>query len=77
MIGTCYIDYGAQGELLFHVTTVLTVYLNTNVRTASRVKVVNQEGNKLLLLLLLLTQDKHHQESKSRPMDPQKVFQKF
>ena len=51
MIGTCYINYGAQGELHFHVTTVLTVYLNTNVRKASRMKVVNREGNKLLLLL--------------------------
>ena len=54
MIGTCYINYGARGELLFHVTTVLTVYLNTNVHTALSVKVVNREVNKLLLLLLLL-----------------------
>ena len=52
MIGTCYINYGAQGELLFRVTTVLTVYLITNVRTVSCVKVVNREGDKLLLLLL-------------------------
>ena len=41
-------------RVALRVTTVLTVYLNTNVHTASCVKVVNREGNKLLLLLLLL-----------------------
>ena len=40
MIGTFYINYGAQGELLFCVTTVLIVYLSTNVHIASRMKVV-------------------------------------
>ena len=47
-----YINYGARGELLFRVTTVLIAYISTNVCIASRVKVVKQEGNKLLLLLL-------------------------
>ena len=53
MIGTCYINYGARGELIFHVTTVLIVYLNTDVHTVISVKVVKREGNKLLLLLLI------------------------
>ena len=57
MIGTCYINYGARGELIFRVTTVLIVYLNTNVRTALSMKVVNREGNKLLLLLLLFSSE--------------------
>ena len=48
-----YINYGARGELLFRVTTVLIAYSSTNVRIASCMKVVKHEGNKLLLLLLL------------------------
>ena len=35
-----YTKYGAQGELLFRVITVLIAYLSTNVRIASRVNVV-------------------------------------
>ena len=40
MMGTCYINYGARGELIFCVTTVLIAYLNADVCTVISVKVV-------------------------------------